>query len=251
MKPTVILVLLFILIGATPALAYRPFTTEDAGVAGKGVLQAEIGYDFCTWKNGDFDQVLLFVAPIYGPAETMELSVEIPYIIHKAQGVRSEGIGDINLVGKYLLLWENYESREPLLTMKGVVKLNSGDYDTGLGRGDTEFSLSPVISKAVADSFTVHGQCGYTFVTDSKNHDLHDYYFYGLALDYALTKQFHFVTEFTGNENPDRNLEHQNMALAGITFEVNRHMILDVSVKKGLGAASPDWGWGAGALIEF
>lgn len=59
------------------------------------------------------------------------------------------------------------------------------------------------------------------------------------------------MTEFTGNENPDRTLGQQNMALAGFTYEVNKHIILDATVKKGVGNASPDWGWGVGAAIEF
>lgn len=251
MRITFILALVFLLLPAASVFAYRPFNTEDAGVAGKGVLQTEISYDFFKWKNGDSDQIFLLVSPIYGPTENIELSIETPFVIHKSKEGRSEGVGDINLVGKYVLLWDHYETKDALLTMKGVVKLNSGDFDKGLGRGDVEYSLFPVVSKTVGEFLTVHGQLGYTFVTDRENPELRDYYFYGLALDFALTKPFHFVTELTGNENPDRTLGQQNMALAGFTYEVNKHITLDATVKKGIGNASPDWGWGVGAAIEF
>lgn len=251
MRTATFTALLLLLLTATSALAYRPLNTEDAGVAGKGVLQSELSYDFSKWKNGDTDQIFLLVAPIYGITENLELSMEIPYVIHKSNGVVAEGVGDINLVGKYVLLWDNYETKEALLTMKGAVKLNSGDFDKGLGQGDVEYALSSAVSKAIGESLTVHGHLGYAIATEKQNSLLRDHYFYGLALDFALAKPLHLLAEFTGNENPDRLLGHQNLALAGFTYEVNKKIVLDVSVKKGVGSASPDWGWGIGAAIEF
>lgn len=52
--------------------------------------------------------------------------------------------------------------------MKGIIKLDTGSYDKGLGRGDVEYSIAPVFSKTVTENLTVHGQVGYTFVTNSK-----------------------------------------------------------------------------------
>jgi hypothetical protein len=48
----------------TPVLAYRPFITEDACIAGKGVFQAETSYDYFMSRNGDTDKIFLFVAAI-------------------------------------------------------------------------------------------------------------------------------------------------------------------------------------------
>lgn len=251
MGKVVIFSLLCFLFATGSALAYRPFNTEDAGVAGKGVVQTEISYDYYRWENGDTDQIFLLVSPIYGPTENLELSIETPLIIHTADGRRSSGIGDINLVGKYVLLWDRYETKDALLTLKGVVKLNSGDYARGLGRGDVEYSLFPVVTKTLGEKVTVHGQLGYAIVTAKENPDLRNYYFYGTAVDVAITKPFHLVAEITGNQNPDRTQGQQNISLAGFTYELNKHVILDASVKKGIGNASPDWGWGVGAAIEF
>jgi hypothetical protein len=253
MHMAVILLLVAIIqvLSSTPVFAYRPFATEDAGVAGQGVFQTEISYDFLKWKNGDSDQTLLFVTPIYGPTENLELSIETPFIIHKSDARQTKGVGDINLVGKYVLFWDNYETKDPLLTFKGVVKLNSGSYERGLGRGDTEFSLSPVFYKIITDKLTAHAQFGYTFVTDRKDHNLRDYILYGVALDYAVIKPLHLVTELTGNQNPDRTLDYQNIWLCGFIYEVNKRLSLDAIYKKGIGKDSPDWGVGLGAAIEF
>ncbi|MBF0567209.1 MAG: hypothetical protein HQK89_18445, partial [Nitrospirae bacterium] len=105
-----------LLLFAGSALAYRPFTTEDSGVAGKGVLQTEVSYDYFQWKNGDTDQIFLLVAPIYGPTESLELSVETPYVIHITRGrAPQKGVGDINLVAKQVLIWDDYEKKDALL----------------------------------------------------------------------------------------------------------------------------------------
>ena len=246
--PTAVLILL---ICANSALAYRPLNTEDAGVAGKGTLQGEISYDYLKWKNGVTDQTLLLVAPIYGAAEKLELSIETPYVFHSSAGGHSEGLGDINLVGKYVLFWGDYETKEPLLTLKGAIKLNSGDYDKGLGQGDIEYSLSPVLSKGINESLTFHAQLGYALATERKNPDLRNHYFYGLAADFTLTKPLHFLAELTGSESPDRTQGDQKLALAGFTYEVSKQLVLDISFKKGFGADSPDWGLGIGAALEF
>jgi hypothetical protein len=173
------------------------------------------------------------------------------FIIHKSAERRSEGLGDINLVGKYVLLWDDEAAKNALLTVKGSFKLNNGDYDRGLGRGDLEYALFPVVSKSFGDLLTVHGQAGYTFVSNRKNPDLRDYYFYGAAFDVTLIKPLHFVAEFTGNRNPDRTLAEQLQMLTGITFELSKNLILDATFKKGFGPDSPRWGFGIGAAIEF
>jgi hypothetical protein len=245
--------LLFIFVcSSLPAFAYRPFYTEDAGVAGKGVYQLEKSWDYFKWKNGDNDQIYLLVAPIYGPTEDIELSIETPYLIHKAAGgPTTDGVGDINLVGKYVLAWENYETKDALFTIKGVVKLDTGSYVKGLGRGDTEYSLVPVFTKIINKELTVHGQLGYSWVTNTMNPNLRNYIFYGFAADYTLTEPFHIVGEYVDTENPDRTLGSQQLGLAGVTYTVNKNIILDTSYKKGLSSGSPDWGYGVGVAIQF
>ncbi len=243
--------ILFVLVPGS-VFAYRPFMTEDAGVAGKGVFQTEMSWDYYQWKNGDRDQVYLLVAPIYGATENLELSSEISYVVHSlSSGAEAEGIGDVNLVAKYVLLWERYEKKDALLTLKGVIKLDSGNFEKGLGRGDTEYSLFPVFTKIIRSDLTVHGQFGYTFVTDKKDPNLRNYAFYGLAADYAVTDPFHFAIEFNAGQHPDRTQPGQRLALVGFIYTVNDHFVLDTSYKKGLSDSTPAWGFGVGAAIQF
>jgi hypothetical protein len=237
---------------ASSALAYRPFNTEDAGVAGEGVLQAEISWDSYHWKDGSSDQVLLLVAPIWGPTEDIELSMETPYVTHKtAEGTVTRGLGDVNLVAKKVIAWERYDSKDALVTLKGYVKLNSGDYARGLGRGDTEYTMGPVLSKIVTENFTVHAQVGYSWVTRKQDPDLRNFGFFGFAADYAITEPFHVVAEYTQNQHPDRGLADQKQKLFGLTYAVTKALSLDVTYKLGIGPTSPDRGFGIGAAIQF
>ncbi len=143
-----ILINLFLFMTAGSAFAYRPLQTEDAQVAGKGVFQSELSWDYLKWKNGDVDNVFLLVSPIFGPTETLELSAEIPYVYHKPKDKKSvNGISDINLVAKQVLIMES--GNMPQITVKGVIKLDNGNADKGLGTGGINYSLVAVATKSV------------------------------------------------------------------------------------------------------
>lgn len=248
-RPLQIVVLsLAIFITSQFSFAYRPLGTEDAGVAGKGVTQLELSWDYLKW-DGDKEQVFLFV-PIYGVTENLELSLEVPYLIHDFKEEPSnDGIGDINLVAKYLLIGEG--EKNPAFTIKGVVKLDNGDYEKGLGSGDLDYSLFAVDSKSFKD-LTVHAQLGYTWVGDRKDENLRNIFLYGIALDYGITEAFHIVGEINGNRHPDRNeSKDPRTALIGLTYKLSEKVILDAAFKKGLTSSTPDWGTTVGASITF
>ncbi|MFI5295856.1 MAG: transporter [Thermodesulfovibrionales bacterium] len=106
-------------------------------------------------------------------------------------------------------------------------------------------------AKRLLDESEIHAQLGYTIVTNSKDSSLRNFFFYGAALDWAMTKPFHFVTEFDGNKHPDPTLGYQNISLFGFTYEISKHLTIDVSYKKGLSNSAPSWGFGFGAAIEY
>src|SRR3990172_6906082 len=147
LKKGVVLSWMLVFLTAGIASAYRPLATEDAGVAGKGIAQAEVSWDNITWKNSDKEDIYLLV-PIYGLTENLELSVEIPYHYHKpSSGPSEEGTGDMNIVDKYLLIPGGTEGLA--FVAKGIVKMDNGDYDRGLGSGDKDYSIVAVLSETV------------------------------------------------------------------------------------------------------
>jgi hypothetical protein len=231
------------------SFAYRPFTTEDAGVAGKGVAQFEISWDYLKWRNGDRNNIFLFV-PIYGLTDKIELSVEVPCIFsNPSDDDHVNGVGDVNLVGKFLLLAE--KGLRPAFTLKGIVKTNSGDEKKGLGSGDIDYSIVAVSSKGI-NALTLHAMLGYTFVGDNGDENIRNIYLYGIAADYALTEKFHCVAEINGNQNPDRRItEHPVSSLLGITYKVSDMITLDGGVRYGFNDSLPQWNTTMGMTITF
>jgi len=241
---------ILLLLVAGNAYAYRPFMTEDADVAGKGVFQTEMSWDYLKWKNGDVDNVFLLVSPIYGPTESLELSAEIPYIMHQPKdGNEERGAGDINLVAKQIVYRET--ETIPLLCLKGIAKLDTGDYGKGLSfNGDKDYSLLIVASKA-AKQFQFLAQYGYDWIGKRNNQELRDITVYGFAADCGITEPFHLVAEVYGNQNPVRGEKDIANLLTGFTYKVNEHLILDASYRRGLTETSLDWGTGVGLAMEF
>jgi hypothetical protein len=241
-----------LVLSASPAFAYRPFYTEDAGVAGLDVTQAELSWDSYKMKNGDAEQVLLLVAPIYGITEDIELSVETPYVTYaQAKGPTASGLGDVNLVAKYVLAWDRYDTKDALLTLKTYVKLDSGNYDKMLGRGDTEYVVSPVLSKIISETVTVHAQVSYAVAADRQDPDLRNYAFGGVAIDYGPWETLHFVAEYNVNQDPDRGLAVQRLGQIGLIYVVSPNFVLDATYKQGAGPTSPTHGYGVGCSIQF
>ncbi len=232
---------LFVLISmiVAPALAYRPFGTEDAGVAGQGIIQFEGSWDYLRWSDGKIERNLLWV-PIYGLTDNLEVSAEIPYLFHaNTDGTSPNGVGDINLVVKDLMAVEG--EWRPALAVKGVVKLDNGDFGQGLGSGDKDYSLYVVASKTFGRSI-VHSHLGYSWIGKNSNANLRDIPLFALGLDCGLTDRLRLIAEINGNRHPDSTqAEDPRSALLGFTYKISEKLIFDLAGKWGLSAASPAW----------
>jgi hypothetical protein len=229
--------------------AYRPFITEDAGVAGKGVVQLEASWDYMNWKGGDVDNAFLLV-PIYGVTERLEMSLEIPYLLHNPDTGRNvDGIGDMNVVGKYLIFEE--KDMWPAFAFKGAIKTDSGPSSKGLGTGDLDYSLVAVASKTLGP-FTLHTMFGYTFVGDDGDPDIRDMYLYGFAADYAMTETFHLVSEIAGNRNPDRTAGNDPITgLIGAYYKISEKVTVDGGMRFGFNDAAPQFNSTLGVTLTF
>jgi hypothetical protein len=234
---------------APAALAYRPFATEDAGVAGQGMAQMEVSLDHLSWGKEDKEQSLLWV-PIYGLTDRLELSCEIPYMFHDPQeGRNTDGIGDANVVGKWLLGEET--PRRPALVAKGILKTTTGNEKRGHGSGDIDVSLVAAATKTVG-STVLHAMFGFTDVGDRHSENLQDIYLYGIAADHRLTDAWHLVAEVSGNRHPDRNVnDDPRSVLLGFTCAASKKLLWDASVRIGLNDAVADWTASTGVSITF
>src|SRR3989338_526839 len=222
-----------------PALAYRPLGTEDAGVAGKGMIQFEGSWDYLRWNDGLAEKNYLFV-PIYGVTDRLELSTEITYMYHhNTDGTTASGAGDINLVAKFLLAEEGLKT--PAFALKWVGKLDNGDYSAVLGSGDKDWSIFAVASKT-AGRAVLHSHVGYTWVGKSKDANLRDIPLFALGIDYGATDLLHLLAEINGNRHPDSSATADPRSLLlGLTYKLSDKYILDAGSRWGFSAASPAW----------
>lgn len=227
--------------------AYRPFITEDAGVAGKGVFQTEISWDYLKWGNKDKENIFLLV-PIYGITQRTEISLEIPYLFHDFEK-KHNGIGDANIVGKLLIFEE--KSNFPAIALKGVIKSKTGDIKKGLGTDNLDYSIIPIASKALGN-FTFHAMLGYNFIGKAEGENLRDTYVYGIGLNYKFTQKLNIVTEISGNRHPDIDSDNDPLsALLGFAYKISERAIIDSGIRYGINEESPKWNFLTGLSITL
>lgn len=243
-----VFVCLFLILLHYPAIAYRPFSTEDAGVAGAKIFQLELSHDYIQWSRDQKDSGFLLV-PVFGVSDEAELSLEIPFVsVQPAAGQHEEGIGDINFALKYLLR----DTGKSQISLKSFVKWNNGDYTRGLGTGDKDYHVSVAFSENLKFGI-LHAQAGITFVGKKNNPDLQDIKMYGLALDVPLAEKVNGVLEFAGNEHPDKTspVSHFSTFLFGATYTFSPKAVFDVGVRYGLTRVSPDFSVTTGTSFGF
>lgn len=238
--------------GIQQSYAGRPFSTEDAGVAGKGIAQLELSAEYARQDNGDKDYTFLFV-PIYGITERLEFSVEFPYRLTRPEvGDDEEGFEDVNLVLKGLIIEEG--DKTPAFLIKAVLKLDNGNEGKGLGSGDKDLSIVAVATKVIGP-LTLHANLGYTFVGKDYDLILKDYIIYGITGEYAVGEKVKVVGELYGESNSHFDVDafhhHDLQALLGMTYQWKEKVMADIALKVGLTDDSPDYGFTAGLSITF
>ena len=214
-----------------PAWAARPLATEDPGVCGKGVSQLEVDGNY-SWQDGSRDYALV-VVPIYGFADNLEFSIELPYkLVRPAGGLGNEGFSDANLVLKTLFI--NECPTNPAFLIKSVVKLASGNQPSGLGSGDVDLGFVAVAGKAFGP-LMVNANLGYTFVGRKANPTLNNYILYAISSEYFLTDKFKLVSELYGEQNHHYDtgsfIHRASNSLIGMTYQLGGNTIVDVAVR--------------------
>ncbi len=237
------------------AHAYRPFTTEDAGVARKGSMDIESSWDYMRFTDGD-NKHLFMIVPVYGLLEWVEVSSEIPYLITETSHTgTTHGIGDINLIIKLILLGKQPQDgsnpTDTLFTFKGLIKTATGDYHQGLGTGDIDYNMSGVVSHWFGD-LSVHAMFGYVFTGKKHIASLRDYYYYGAGFDYRISGNSYILAEILGNRDPLCKSRHQLISTAaGMYFRVSRDLLIDLTLKIGWDSALPRYDVAIGSTLTL
>jgi hypothetical protein len=240
--------LVVLLGGPTHALAYRPFTTEDAAVAGEGVWQLEAGWDHLRWRDDRREHALLLV-PIYGLTPNLEVGLEMPFrILERDERDTVAGVGDVALGAKLLVVDE--QTVMPAVALRGTVKTPSGSERRELGSGTWDLTGVVAATKTV-EPLTLHAMLGYTVVADHRD-DRRNVYLFGAALDWAVARGWHLAAEVVGTGQTERGAGPDPInAMLGFMYEITETVVLDVSTRYGLNESVPRWTVGAGLTVTF
>lgn len=184
--------------------AYRPFATEDAGIAQLNENKVELGFEAVgISKEGFASRNFAFLVGIgLGKAEVM---FETPYCAGSNVEYENEGLQDFVLAAKIRIAGNNDRG----LALKTEYAYKSNIY-----------GLSGVFSYSF-DWAMLHVQSGWI------NDSTHNGYFSGLGLDYPVLNRLHIILDTFVEYLNDSTCYH---ILTGGIFSINDNISLDAAV---------------------
>lgn len=253
-----ILSLLGVLMMTTAAFAGHPLVTDDAGTAGKGKGQVEVGISFFHDKD-KADELTSFktdggevaIGLTVGLLDTLDVVLCFPYSWFFAaendnRVDRADGLSDIN----FDLKWRFFEKDGWALAWKPGISLPSGDEDRGLGAGRTAYRMFFIATKEL-EPVALHLNLGY--IRNENNADEHrDIWHASLAAEYEVIKDLKLLANVGMVSNPaSDSSKHPAFALGGVSYNVSERITVDAGVKFGLTSPETDVTYLAGITIKL
>jgi len=205
------------------AFAYRPFTTEDAGVSDLKEMAIETGWEIV--GAGNLYTNSLCHAFIVGLGKA-ELKFEVPYTLNGTNA----GLDEIVIAFKMLVLGKN--EKKGLLTLKA-----------NLSMPDANYELTAIGTKSFG-CFTGHLQVGWTHETPFNINGM----FFGAAADFAVLKWLSLIAEVSGNYSPG-NIDVN--FLGGFLISPKDFISIDVAAGTGIFPFAADWKVSLGTTLHF
>ena len=208
-----------LLIAASPALAVRPFVTDDARVVGGRQAQLE------TWMRGDRSAFQHWALVSYGPIEPLELT------IGTVHGANYNHRRQYSIAGP--LLQAKYLFRKPTTGSWPGVAISGGAF-APVGNGafrphgwDSFLYLAVTESLMEGDQILLHGNFGFVNASASGKKAT-----WGTGSQVRLRGGFHVVSEvFSG----DPYAESSGIAFqAGFRHFVSQYIQIDATVGSGI-----------------
>lgn len=231
-----------------PAWAFRPFTTEDAGVAAVGRPELELGWDAAFQRDRSKEHLQQTTLTL-GVLPGVELSADVP--LH-ARGPEARGdwsgLGDVAAGAKWVPLPE--AGRRPALAVFGKLKTDSGDLSRGLGNGERDWTVGSALSKTWGGS-SMHLNAGRRILGSDETPARRDVWLWGAGGDWAFSKRASLLAEAFGHGSEGPGLEDHVAFRAGTILSFGPDFLLDLSGIHGLTRSTPRWAWTAGLTRVF
>ena len=109
------------------------------------------------------------------------------------------GVGDI-FVGAKVNLASQADQKPAAFGVRGILKLPSASYDSGLGSGKVGFLADAIVSKEVNERVEVSGFAGFAARQSPTALDLPAGFRYGFGVAVPTRQQFRFTAEAFGEK---------------------------------------------------
>lgn len=249
-----------VLAAAGPARGERPFlVTERATLLDHGEARLEVGVDASRFSS-DITRYAINTELTSGILTNLNFTVEAPYLFVTGTDGGTQGqVGDVVLRPKLQLL-KGREANPLSLAAELVLKFPSCD-DAVVANvphvipactGEADLGMVAIATKEF-QPVTVHLNLGYTLVGNPPGRNVDDVTTYSLAFEYVtILPAVTVVTELWGETSREPGVYGNALALLlGVTYQLNRRVVLDSSLTAGLSSPSADYTAAFGMSYRF
>ncbi len=158
------------------------------------------------------------------------------------------GLGDITLKAGYIVATE--EGYLPNIRPFVFVKFPTADKDKFLGTGAFDGGGGVEMTKWFADWYTF-GEAAYRFQGKSSVIDVKNYFAYNIGAGYQVTDKFRPMFLLKGSTPPAEESSALLEARIKLKYQLTSTAGIDGYLSKGITTASPDYGAGVAAYLDF
>jgi hypothetical protein len=239
------------------AWAERPFlATERGTMLDHGVSSAQFGLEAARFSSKT-TRYTVKTELTSGLLTNLNFRVEAPYLLTTGDGGTKGEVGDVTFRPKLLLL-KGREANPLFLAAELVLKFPSCDETstaaavTQTCTGEADLGVLAIATKEFLP-VTVHLNLGYTLVGSPPGQNFDDVVSYSLAFEYdTVLPAIAVVTEVAGSTSRDPSVSDDLLdVLIGVTYELNRRVVLDSSLSVGLSSPSADYTAALGVSYVF
>lgn len=192
-----------------------------------------------------------------GLLPNLNFRVEAPYLLTTGNGGTQGEVGDVVFRPKLLML-KGREANPLFLAAELVLKFPSCDETstaatvTPTCTGEADLGVLAIATKEFLP-VTVHLNLGYTVVGSPQGQSFDDVLSYSLAFEYdTVLPAIAVIAEVAGSTSRDSSVSDDLLdVLLGVTYEVNRRVVLDSSLAVGLSSPSADYTASLGISYVF
>ncbi|MBI3333154.1 MAG: transporter [Candidatus Omnitrophica bacterium] len=195
--------------------------------------------------------------------EKGEVGVTVPYLFRKGAGVTvgesrpargaipndAQGLGDVQLKGKYFWL-EEAEAR-PSVDLTGRIKLPTASEDKGLGTGRVDVGLGTELMKKLG-GFITFGSLELVLRDKPSGSTIESTRLdYAAGIGYPFTERFTGYASLEGGTKSNSGADPPAEAVFSGVYRVNSSVSVNGYLLAGLTDGSPDFGGGTGVGVRF